>query len=117
MIRSRSFIPNNSSSPLNVPANASSQERDSLSSRLLCIFRQTPPVGGSKLWKYFLSVLIVGIIVYFIIAQSAPRTIRSKPSNRLNEKVTVVLNTFKRNSMMRGSFLFPSMFKFYSLAY
>ena len=103
MIRSRSFIPTSSSLSMSFPSNANSMERESFLSRLWCFSRFTPSTGGSKLWRYFCFVMVAGIIVYLMIGQGARIPIRTRPISRLTEKVTVVLNTFKRKAMMQGS--------------
>ena len=101
MIRSRSLIPYSTSSSLNAPNSPGTPDRDSSNWSLLSIFRQTPGSGGSKLWRYFCFVIVVGIIVYTRIA-ATPLPTRTISGDRLSEKVTVVLNTFKRHSMMKG---------------
>ena len=105
MIRSRSLIPYSTSSSLNAPNSPGTPDRDSSNWSFLSIFRQTPGSGGSKLWRYFCFVIVVGIIVYTRIA-ATPLPIKTISGDRLSEKVTVVLNTFKRHSMMKGTTCF-----------
>ena len=102
MIRSRSLIPYSTSSSLNAPNSPGTPDRDSSNWSFLSIFRQTPGSGGSKLWRYFCFVIVVGIIVYTRIA-ATPLPTKTISGDRLSEKVTVVLNTFKRHSMMKGT--------------
>ena len=102
MIRSRSLIPYSTSSSLNAPNSPGTPDRDSSNWSFLSIFRQTPGSGGSKLWRYFCFVIVVGIIVYTRIA-ATPLPMKTISGDRLSEKVTVVLNTFKRHSMMKGT--------------
>jgi hypothetical protein len=91
MIRSRSYNPYattgsppiGSSSPVTVP---SSPERTTFS---------------RTLWRMLCIVLAGGVIVYFVIPNKVPTD--RKISSRLSERVTVVINTFKRNDMMQGN--------------
>lgn len=100
MIRSRSFIPNYSLLPLNIPSVPGTP--DSILSSPLGAPRPSPFSGGLKLWKYLCFVIVAGINVYYIIAQNTLSPRRVESGSRLSKKVTIVLNTFKRNSMMQG---------------
>ena len=61
-------------------------------------------LGGSRRWNLFISVFVVGILVYVILLVSSPSPLeehaRSKESSE--EQLTIVMNTFKRNEMMIG---------------
>ena len=110
MIRSRSII--------SIPPASNTSDRDSMSmnnsGNVGLNSRQYP--GGTKLWKFLIVVLMGGMITYIALIVSSPSQIgdRFKHTDISKEKITVVMNTFRRYDMMQGKQHLDSLFFFSS---
>jgi len=106
MIRSRSIIaipPAVNSTDKDYFASFNSMSVNSSNSANAGLNRQYP--GGLKLWKFLIIVLVCGMVTYLGLILSSPSQIgeRFKHADVSKEKITVVLNTFRRYDMMQGS--------------
>jgi hypothetical protein len=61
--------------------------------------------GGVKLWKYLITLSIIGCIVYIAIiffSQKVTSYTLQKTKYEKKDQVTVMINTFKRPDLMEG---------------
>ena len=94
MIRSRSTV---GSEPSNMVNSSSEAERIEPNMRF---------PGGVKIWRFLMIISLLGILVYVSLIWGSPPINMSVSRNNIDqryfEKISIVMNTFKRNDMMTG---------------
>jgi hypothetical protein len=69
--------------------------------------------GGSKLWRMLAILFVIAVVFYITLFENLFEIEESNtPSNPKRRQLTVVLNTFKRHDLMKGTFLFVFYFSF-----